>query len=62
MTASGLSLRTPDQKDFDCPNLKSIEIKYRDDGKDHEEHQMFQLVCGLIKNLDNPAVTFSRIK
>uniref|UniRef100_A0ACD5WUI3 Uncharacterized protein n=1 Tax=Avena sativa TaxID=4498 RepID=A0ACD5WUI3_AVESA len=60
MTATDLSLRYPDKKAFDCPNLKLIEIKYRDDGTD-DEHQMFQLVCGLLRNLQNPVVTFSRI-
>jgi hypothetical protein len=60
MTASAdLSIRSLNQKDFDCPNLKLIEIKYKDDGTD-DEHQMFQLVCGLLRNLDNPAFTFSK--
>uniref|UniRef100_A0ACD6AFC4 Uncharacterized protein n=1 Tax=Avena sativa TaxID=4498 RepID=A0ACD6AFC4_AVESA len=61
VTASDLSLRSLDQKDFNCPSLKFIEIKYKDDGTD-DENQMFQLVCGLLRNLQNPAVTFSRTK
>jgi hypothetical protein len=62
MTASAdLSVCSLVRKAFDCPNLKLIEIKYRDDGID-DEHQMLQLVSGLLWNLQNPAVTFSKCK
>jgi hypothetical protein len=47
MTASAdLSVSNLSRKAFD-PNLKLIEIKYREDGTD-DEHQMLQLVSGLL--------------
>ncbi|XP_047069591.1 MEIOTIC F-BOX protein MOF-like isoform X1 [Lolium rigidum] len=59
---SSRSLHCPDQKAFQCPNLKLIEIiyeaRYTDD---HHELQMFQVMRGLWRNLQQATFTVTKI-